>query len=798
MKAKKHLPTETDSTEEKGSPQDAPKNSIPTRRLWLFRGLVAILAPLVIVGGLELGLRLFGYGHPTSFFLPITIKGQDYYVPNDRFGYSFFPPAVARSPVALRMPAQKPAGTYRIFLFGESAAQGDPDPSFGAGRYLQALLRERFPGTDFEVVCVAMTAINSHAILPIARECARHDGDLWIVYMGNNEMVGPFGAGTVFGPRAPGIGLVRANLAIKATRTGQLLDSLRQRWAAPSSTPKTWGGMDMFKDHQLRHDDPDRQRAYEHFEVNLADILRAGRSAGVPVILSTVGSNLKDCAPFASLHPTALSKTQETLWDGFYREGISHQTAGEYPEALKQFAQAEAIDPHYADLQFRMGTCSLALTNAAQARHEFELARDDDTLAFRADSRINRIIKDAAEAEAGRGVYFLDAAGTLAESSPENIPGNELFYEHVHLNFDGNYLLGRAFAEQTLKLLPKSMGMQGKNEWASAEVCDRRLAVSPWDRARVWQDNFSRISEPPFTDQLNAAARASFYTAKLTELSAQMNEQTRDQSRGMYQDALATAPDDSFLRGNFAQFLDQTGDLTEAIKEERMLGELLPQTPAVPCKVGLLLVRQGNPAEAEKSFLLALAIRANYVPALNELALILANQQKTAAAEECLTRAIQINPGYVDAHLNLGFIEHCEGQLDQAATHYRAAAELQPAGPAAYYYEAVGHQQTEAINDFQAAIQMNPSFWQARYWLGMELAKDGQTEEAQAQFSEVVRIRPDFARAHLVYGVGLGREGRLQEALKEFQITLQLDPTNTFAQQNLKTVQESIEAQKTQ
>ncbi|HXD00432.1 MAG TPA: tetratricopeptide repeat protein, partial [Verrucomicrobiae bacterium] len=104
----------------------------------------------------------------------------------------------------------------------------------------------------------------------------------------------------------------------------------------------------------------------------------------------------------------------------------------------------------------------------------------------------------------------------------------------------------------------------------------------------------------------------------------------------------------------------------------------------------------------------------------------------------------------------------------------------------------------EAINDFQAAIQMNPSFWQARYWLGMELAKDGQTEEAQAQFSEVVRIRPDFARAHLVYGVGLGREGRLQEALKEFQITLQLDPTNTFAQQNLKTVQESIEAQKTQ
>jgi hypothetical protein len=65
------------------------------------------------------------------------------------------------------------------------------------------LLRERFPGQRFEVVNVAVTAINSHVILPIARECAQHQGDLWIVYMGNNEMVGPFGAATVFGTRAP-------------------------------------------------------------------------------------------------------------------------------------------------------------------------------------------------------------------------------------------------------------------------------------------------------------------------------------------------------------------------------------------------------------------------------------------------------------------------------------------------------------------------------------------------------------------------------------------------------------------
>ncbi|MGH7977669.1 MAG: tetratricopeptide repeat protein [Limisphaerales bacterium] len=797
MKPKKHFSKKDRFTDGKDSPPDKLNNGIPARRLWLFRIVAAILVPLLIIGGLELGLRLSGYGYPTNFFLRTKINGQDYYVPNDSFGYRFFPPALARTPVPLRMPVKKPANAYRIFVFGESASQGDPDPTFGAWRYLQVLLRERFPGTDFEVVCVAMTAIDSHTILPIARECARRDGDLWIIYMGNNEMVGPFGAGTVFGPRAPGVDLVRADLAIKSTKIGQLMDSLMQRWGAHGSTPKTWSGLNMFKNNQLRYDDPSRLRAYENFKKNLADILRAGRDAGVPIILSMVGSNLKDCAPFASLHATNLSETQKTEWDGFFQEGIALEAAGNYQEALTNFAQAAAIDPQYAELPFRMGSCDLALTNDAKALSEFELARDDDALAFRADTRINQIIKNAADARAGKGVYFLDAAQMLAQNSPDKISGNELFYEHVHLNFAGNYLLGRAFAEQTAQLLPKSIVSHGKNEWASAEVCNRQLAVSPWDRYRLWQDNFSRVSEPPFTAQINDVPRARFYMAKLKELQSQMNEATRKQSLAMYKAALALAPDDYFLHGNFSQFLDETGDVTNAIKEEKLVEELLPQTPESPYKIGAMLVQEGNTSEAEKNFSHALVLNSDYVPALNELGLIYANQQKTAEAAKCFDRVIQINPGYVEAYLNWGFMEQCDGKLEQAMPHYHEAAGLQPGGPAAYFYQAVAsavaHQPNEAVNYFHAAVWMNPIFWQARYLLGLELAESGKIDEAQAQFSEVVRIRPDFERAHLNYGVALAKQGKLEAALKEFQITLQLNPTNKFARQNLETVQANIQ-----
>ncbi|PYM15179.1 MAG: hypothetical protein DME18_04920, partial [Verrucomicrobia bacterium] len=170
----------------------------------MFRVVAITLVPLFLLGALELALRVAGYGYPTSFFLRTRINGRTVYIENQKFGLRFFPAALARSPSPVVMEAAKTANSYRIFLLGESAALGDPDPAYGCGRYLEVLLGERYPGTRFEVICVAMTAINSHAILPIARECAQRDGDLWVIYAGNNEMVGPFGAGTIFGPRAPG------------------------------------------------------------------------------------------------------------------------------------------------------------------------------------------------------------------------------------------------------------------------------------------------------------------------------------------------------------------------------------------------------------------------------------------------------------------------------------------------------------------------------------------------------------------------------------------------------------------
>ena len=45
-----------------------PKAPISRRRLWLMRLFAMIFVPLLVLGGIELGLRLGGYGYDTGFF----------------------------------------------------------------------------------------------------------------------------------------------------------------------------------------------------------------------------------------------------------------------------------------------------------------------------------------------------------------------------------------------------------------------------------------------------------------------------------------------------------------------------------------------------------------------------------------------------------------------------------------------------------------------------------------------------------------------------------------------------------
>ena len=199
------------------------RKPITGRRLWLFRIVALTVIPALLFLLLELGLRIVGYGFPPTATIKCEVNGRTSYCDNIKFGWRFFPPNIAREFDPFVFPADKPDNTYRVFVLGASAAKGEPDSAFCFGRFLEVMLRQKYPGINFEVITVATAAINSHVVVEIAGDCARHQADLFIVDLGNNEVVGPYGAGTVFSPISSSLPLIRMGIALKATRLGQLL-----------------------------------------------------------------------------------------------------------------------------------------------------------------------------------------------------------------------------------------------------------------------------------------------------------------------------------------------------------------------------------------------------------------------------------------------------------------------------------------------------------------------------------------------------------------------------------------------
>ncbi len=704
-----------------------------------------VLLPLVL---LELALRVGGFGHPTSFFVCREIGGKAALVENTWFGLSFFPPAQARSPSPLVVRTPKPEGVCRIFLFGESAAMGDPRPAYGVGRCLEALLRARFPEREFEVVCAGMTAINSHGLLPVARECARCQGDLWIIYTGHNEFVGPFGANTVFGPAAPAHWIVRAYLALQRTRTGQLLVALARRLNHSGNSPTAWGGMRVFLDQQVSPADPRKERIYASFRRNLEDIVRVARRSGVPVVLSSAASNLRDCAPFASAHAPSLRGPRQAEWERRFQAGLRNLGQGEFAQALEHYRAAAELSPLYAEGQFRLGQCFLGMTNADAAALAYRRARDSDGLIFRANTTINRIIREVAGRYAGQGVTFLDAEAVLAPLSASHVTGDECFYEHVHLNFEGNYQLARALAEKAVSALPGRLLAGQNTSWEDPATCARDLGLTEWNRCTVLEDIEKRISDAPFTNQADHAVSLRKLEMRLTECKARLRPQAVRAAHLTYQGAIRKRPNDHWLHHNYAEFLAAVGDLAQAAEQMRMVCDLVPQHASGHLQLGRLLARQGRFDEAAKAFEAALAAR----------------------------------PGSADVYVDLGQVRARQGRLDEALEEYTLAGRfnLDPARLCllrAQVFEEQG-KRTEAVQSLREAIRLRAGNWEAHDRLGLELALQGKFHEAGAEFEAVVRLRPDQAEGHLNLGIALARQHHFDEALAQLETARRLDPQN--------------------
>ncbi|MBP7049397.1 MAG: tetratricopeptide repeat protein [Phycisphaerae bacterium] len=689
------------------------------RRVWLFRVIAILGGPVLFLGLLELGLRAVGYGYNPRVAVPCEIEGKPCLGENAKFGWRFFPPTLAREFEPFIFPARKGADTCRIFVLGASAAQGAPNNAFRFGRLLEVMLCDRFPGLRFEVVTAAMAAINSHVVLEIAKDCARYEPDLFVVYLGNNEVVGPYGPGTVLTPALSNLHLIRLGIAVRATKLGQLVSNIGGIRGLGKDKLLSWRGMQMFLGEQVRADDPRLKTTYSHFQQNLEDICQAAASGGAQTVLCTVATNLRDCPPFASLHRPGLPAQQLTAWDTAYKEGTIAEMQGRHAEAIASYRKAAEIDGSYAELQFRLGGCYEVSGDDLKARDSFVQARDLDTLRFRADTRIDEVIRTVADHRRSQGVWLADVARAADANSPHALAGEELFYEHVHLTFRGAYVVARTVLEQIEPRVVERFRekAQLRGEAPTCDQCAERLGYNEWSRAETL-DMVLRgfLAKPPFTNQLGHKEQMEQLNARLQEWQTALTPETLEKIGERYRAEIAKAPTDWRLRWDYGQMLAEDlkqydaaleqyrivqgllphcylphdslasvlrarGDLAGAIAEYEKLLAIKPTSGSSYYHLGWCHNKQGRADLAEGFFRKAIRCEPDYVLAYLDLAELLFKSNRLLEAEQVCRDGLTFAPNHAMLHGNLGILLVKTGRREEGTAEIRRALELDPTSP---------------------------------------------------------------------------------------------------------------------
>ncbi len=395
------------------------------RKKFFFYTLTALL-PFLLLGVLELALRLFSFGDNLSLFIPSA--DSRYYVVNPLVGKRFFSiqryPTPVLNEIFLR---DKPADGYRIFVLGESSVQGFPfDANLAFTRILQRRLQYIFPNRTLEVVNLGLTAVNSYTLLDFTDELLLQKPDAVLIYTGHNEYYGALGVASMENGSIPRW-VKKLQLKIIDVRIYQLLQKaigrMSQLMHAKTEREERTTLMErMIGNKLVPYHSAMYTEGLNQFSDNMCSLMGKLKNAHVPVIISDLVSNVRDLPPFRSMQYDI------------------------YPRADSLFSDAKRLETVHA---------------FDEAKEEYIKAKDLDVIRFRAPEDINKIIVHLADS---LGLFRISLKSIFEKYSPQGIIGNNLMTDHLHPNIDGYFLMAEGFLQAL-----REHGMI-EHDWDSARV----------------------------------------------------------------------------------------------------------------------------------------------------------------------------------------------------------------------------------------------------------------------------------------------------------------------------------------
>jgi tetratricopeptide (TPR) repeat protein len=491
----------------KQTPSSAPPLSPGRRRLF---AAITISLPFLILLVAEVVLRLFGWGGYPPFLReigPLASGGQLCLVePAAAKPYFFANPTRPGYAEQSNFVMPKPADTVRIFLLGESAAKGYPQPrNLSMGSFLRAMLSDAWPGKTVEIIDLGTTAVASFPLVYMVRDALRFDPDLFIFYTGNNEFFGAYGTASI---NAAGT-LPPWALRLMRTARGLALVQVLDGWLYGKTDENRTLMEQMIGRTFIPADASLRAAAGRNLGENLGLMLDDVQAAGVPAIVCTTASNETGLAPLGEDDVSGLDAAQQQELRRLLGEAeLALPTDPARAAALLR--EAVALGPRHARARFLLGRALAATGDASSARAAFLEARDLDTMPWRPVSQTEEAIRSAARS---RGVPLCDVAETFRAESPEGATGWTLLDDHVHLSLAGQARAARAMV-QTMTGLPAPLTVGGEELAALPDDATyaQRLGANIYDDYRV-NHTLRVLFGVPFMKKSNETAFARFEEA---------------------------------------------------------------------------------------------------------------------------------------------------------------------------------------------------------------------------------------------------------------------------------------------
>jgi tetratricopeptide (TPR) repeat protein len=435
--------------------------------------------------------------------------------------------------------------------------------------------------------------------------------------------------------------------------------------------------MQMFVNHQVAADEARLEGVYGHFSANLTDICKVGERARAQVLLCMVGSNLRDCPPFASAHKAGLTEAQLAEWKRQFDAGVPLEQKGQFAEAAAAFQAAWGIDDCHAETAFRLGRCAERQKDYAAAGSWYRLARRLDTLRFRADDRINAIVRE--RAAGGANVSLVDTAAILEQASPNGLTGRELFYEHVHLTFAGNFVVARAIFEGLGDRLAILKDKKTGPVLTEAQ-CAESLAFTEVNR--VLNDETVLevyLTQPPFTNQPYHAEWIGAWKQTVEAGKKTFTPERITEARATYERQITLRPSDAWLRWKYAELLDrQFRDKPAARDQLEQVLRLVPQNRVARSQLAVMLEKTGRPEDARKQYQVILESHPGHPEGLFGMGSACSAENRLEEAVMWYRRCLQADPSHLAANTNLADVLVRLNRTDEAIAVCRRALEFCP------------------------------------------------------------------------------------------------------------------------